>query len=508
MQNPFSISYPWLADQGDGTYRNPILCADYSDPDAIRVGNDFYMTASSFNCAPGLPILHSRDLVNWTLINHAIPGNPGERFNEVQAGQGVWAPAIRHHAGKFWIFFPMPDEGIFVTTAEDPAGRWSEPHLLLAGKGLIDPCPLWDDDGQAYLVHAFAGSRAGINSMLRVLKMAPDASCVLDQGEIVFNEPIRHPTLEGPKVDKINGWYYFSAPAGGVQQGWQLILRSKNIYGPYEEKIVLAQRGTPVNGPHQGALVDTPQGEWWFLHFQDMDMYGRVLHMQPVRWEDGWPLIGVDQDENGVGKPALQFRKPALPPQPAAVPATSDEFDGEKLGLQWQWYANPSEEWASLSARPGHLRLFPRFTVRCDFSKAANLLLQKLPAREFSVETKLEIPEGGTNIRAGLIMMGREWGALDAQRTASGYRLRLMSKIEPFFECEVNSDTLRLKVQVFDGGICYFGVVEDDGAFHHVGPAVAVRAGTWIGAKVGVYCITPDTLDMSGHADFDYFRFS
>ena len=212
-------AHPWVPDQGDGTYCNPVLFADYSDPDATRHGDDYYLVASSFNCTPGLPILHSRDLVNWTLINHAVKNLPHPRYAEVQPGCGVWAPAIRHHAGKFWIFFPMPDEGIYVTTAAHPAGEWSEPHLVQAGKGLIDPCPLWDDDGQAWLVHAYAGSRAGIKHRLRVCPMAPDASRLLGEGKIVYHEPEKHPTLEGPKFLKRDGWYYILAPAGGVENG-------------------------------------------------------------------------------------------------------------------------------------------------------------------------------------------------------------------------------------------------------------------------------------------------
>src|SRR5438067_1286255 len=181
---PDRIAHPRTPDQGDGTYCNPILYADYSDPDVIRVGEDFYLIASSFNCTPGLPILHSRDLVNWTIINHALKNLPHPRYSDVQHGCGVWAPSIRHHAGKFWIVFPMPDEGLYVTTADDPAAKWSEPHLLLAGKGLIDPCPLWDDDGQAYLVHAYAKSRCGLKHMLCVRPMAPDASRLLGEGQI------------------------------------------------------------------------------------------------------------------------------------------------------------------------------------------------------------------------------------------------------------------------------------------------------------------------------------
>ncbi len=326
----FNCAFPWQPDCGDGTFRNPIICADYSDPDVIRVGEDFFMTASSFNCTPGLPILHSKDLVNWTLINHAVKNLPHPRYAEVQPGCGVWAPAIRFHAGKFWIFFPMPDEGIYVTTANHPATKWSEPHLLRAGKGLIDPCPLWDDDGKAYLVHAYANSRSGLKHMLRVRPMSPDGSKLLGEGEIVFHDPKKHHTLEGPKFLKKDGWYYILAPAGGVATGWQVVLRSKNIYGPYEDKIVLAQGRTVVNGPHQGALVDTAHGDWWFVHFQDADVYGRVVHLQPVHWHDGWPLMGAH------GEPVSHHAKPHVASaQKNSEPATSDEFSSPKLGLQW-----------------------------------------------------------------------------------------------------------------------------------------------------------------------------
>jgi len=272
---PGAGASPWIPDQGDGTYRNPVLCADYSDPDVLRHGEDYYLVASSFNCTPGLPILHSRDLVNWTLLTHALPGLPGERFAAVQQGCGVWAPALRYHDGRFWIFFPMPDEGIFVITADDPVGPWSEPHCLAAEKGWIDPCPLWDDDGKAYLVHAYARSRSGIKHRLRICPMAPDGSRLLGEGVVIADGEERFPTIEGPKFHKRDGWYYVLAPAGGVATGWQLALRSRHIYGPYEDRIVLHQGKTPINGPHQGTLVDTPDGkQWWFVHFQDAGVYG------------------------------------------------------------------------------------------------------------------------------------------------------------------------------------------------------------------------------------------
>ena len=248
------ISKVWVADKGDGTYKNPILHADYSDPDAIRVGDDFYLTASSFNTSPGLPILHSKDLVNWELINYVfLRQKPYDVFDKPQHGGGVWAASIRYHDGEFYIFYPDPDFGIYMTKAKNPAGAWSEPVLIKSGKGWIDPCPLWDDDGNAYLVSAFAGSRAGIKSILIVSKMNTDGTKLLDDGVLVFDGHENQPTIEGPKFYKRNGFYYIFAPAGGVPTGWQLILRSKNIYGHYEEKIVLAQGNTAINGPHQGA---------------------------------------------------------------------------------------------------------------------------------------------------------------------------------------------------------------------------------------------------------------
>ncbi len=498
------LVHPWIPDQGDGTFWNPVLCADYSDPDVIRVGEDFYLVASSFHCTPGLPILHSQDLVNWTIINHAVKNLPHPRYRDVQPGAGVWAPAIRHHGGKFWIVFPMPDEGIYVTTADEPRGRWSEPHLLVAGKGLIDPCPLWDDDGQAYLVHAYAGSRAGIRNKLRVRPMTPDALRLTGDGKIVSKIPEHLPAFEGPKFHKRNGWYYISAPSGGVATGWQVILRSHNVYGPYEEKVVLAQRDTPVNGPHQGALVDTPSGEWWFVHFQDAGVYGRIVHLQPVRWEDDWPLVGVDQDAGGVGRPVQSRRKPVIG-KGVAVPQTTDEFDGPRLGLQWQWHSNHEETWYSLAERPGHLRLYPQVVLNNDFSRAGNLLLQKFPAREFSALTELDLPAGHAHLHAGLIVMGEEFCALDVQRDAQGYQVQLLTKTGSMANFTSNSATLRLRVIVGEGGVCRFGVGRADGSFHILGPSFQARAGRWIGAKVGMYSATTDALKSIGHADFAFF---
>ena len=191
----------WIADNGDGTYTNPILYTDYSDPDACRVGDDYFMVASSFCNAPGLPVLHSRDLVNWRVISYALETIPGSQFDVPLHGKGVWAPAIRYHEGEFIIFFPMPDEGIYVVKTKDPWGRWDEPTCLYKGKGWIDPCPFWDEDGRAYMVSAFAKSRIGFKSILNLCEITPDCLHMIDEGKHIFDGNVENQeTIEGPKM--------------------------------------------------------------------------------------------------------------------------------------------------------------------------------------------------------------------------------------------------------------------------------------------------------------------
>ena len=357
-----NISKVWVADQGDGTYKNPVLHADYSDPDVCRVGDDFYMTSSSFDAVPGLPILHSKDLVNWELIGHALKRQiPIEHFEKTQHGNGVWAPAIRYHKNEFYIYYPDPDFGIYLTKASHPTGPWSAPVLVEEGKGLIDPCPLWDSDGKVYLVHGWAGSRAGIKSILTVKRLNVSGDKVLDEGTLVYDGHLTDATVEGPKFYKRNGYYYIFAPAGGVSTGWQLVLRSKNVYGPYERRVVMDQGSSPVNGPHQGAWVDTKpvngKSQDWFLHFQDKMEYGRVVHLQPMKWVNDWPVIGEDTDGDGKGQPVLSYKKPNVGQRSAVkTPEESDEFNALTLAKQWQWQANPKGIWFTTSAQ-GFLRL-------------------------------------------------------------------------------------------------------------------------------------------------------
>ena len=395
MTNDKDMKTLWIADLGNGDYQNPILYADYSDPDVIRVGSDFYMVASSFNFMPGLPVLHSKDLVNWEVISYVVERLPFANYDQPEYGKGVWAPSIRYHDGKFWVFFATPDEGIFMSTSTDPNKGWEALTHVKKTKGWIDPCPFWDDDGNAYLVNAFAKSRIGFKSILHLSRMKPDGTSLLDEGEHIFDGNLHHPTIEGPKMYKRNGWYYIFAPAGGVKPGWQTVLRSRNVFGPYEDRIVMHQGETTVNGPHQGGWVEAESGEHWFIHFQDVDAYGRITHLQPMQWVDDWPLIGKDINGDGIGEPVYRYQKPDVGGvYPIKLPAASDDFDGRcyRLAMAVEMQI-PQNSWYSLKEKKVFLRLYSvnhSNTGRPLLYHTPNILTQLFQAPEFKATAELE----------------------------------------------------------------------------------------------------------------------
>jgi len=530
------VSKAWVSDQKDGTYINPVLHADYSDPDVCAAGEDFYMTASSFGCAPGLPILHSKDLVNWKYVGYALKQiEPIEFFNAPQHGKGVWAPSIRHHNGEFYIYWGDPDHGIFMVKTKDPAGEWEKPILVKAGRGMIDPAPLWDEDGKVYLVHAWAGSRAALNSVITICEMNAEGTKVISDPVLVFdgNDGINH-TIEGPKLYKRNGYYYIFAPAGGVATGWQLVLRSQNIYGPYEKKIVMAQGSTDINGPHQGAWVDTQTEESWFVHFQDKAMYGRVVHLNPMKWVNDWPVIGTDKDGDGCGEPVLTYKKPNVgKTYPVCTPQESDEFDGYTLSPQWQWHANINEKWAYYAGDKSHVRLYsyPVVEEYKNLWDVANLLLQKTSSDNFSATMKLTFSPNLKNKgeRTGLVVMGRDYAGLILENTDKGLVLSQVECLradkgkpeEVRASVPLSQNTVYLKVRFScdgkkikssEGGhdliaMCNFSYSLDGKKFESFGAPFQAREGQWIGAKVGMFCTRPAIVtNDGGWADVDWFR--
>jgi beta-xylosidase len=511
----------WEPDLGNGRYRNPIIHADYSDPDVIRVGDQYYMTASSFNSAPGLPLLRSTDMIHWSLVGHALPNLvPPDMFSLPQHGKGVWAPSLRFHDGKFWIFYPDPDVGIYVMTAKDFAGPWTAPHLLIAGKGLIDPTPLWDDDGKAWLLHAWAKSRAGFNNQLTLRSMTNDARQIIEDKGVVINGNTLagYTTLEGPKFYKHNGWYYIFAPAGGVEHGWQTVFRAKNILGPYEDKIVLAQGSSNTNGPHQGAWVTAQDGSDWFYHFQDKRAYGRIVHLQPMTWENDWPVMGVKNSKTGIGEPVTEWQKPlskAITDTVSKVtPAESDDFSRSQLGLQWQWNANWKTDWYSLSAHKNHLRLYPQTLIETNnLLDYPAIIFQKIPAPEFSVTVKVSLSTNTDGDRAGLTLYGLNYAWIGIQRHQGKYELRYSTCTgqgkcqEKILEQKpISTPELHFRLSMRTGGVTQFYYSENTKDFLPLGSPFVAAQGRWVGAKIGLFSTTPTTeSNKNNHADFSNF---
>ena len=468
-------------DQGNGTYINPVLNADFSDPDVIRVGDKYYMVASDFHFI-GMQVLESDDMVNWRYISQIYSrfDEPGWDDNKHYAG-GSWAPAIRYHDGRFYVYFCTPDEGLYMSTAEDARGPWSPLHLVKRIAKWEDPCPLWDDDGQAYLGRS--RHRAG---PIIVHKMSPDGRQLLDDGVTVYTGPV----AEGTKFLKRNGYYYLIIPEGGVGQGWQTVLRSRNIYGPYEKRVALEQGSTAVNGPHQGALVDTPDGQWWFYHFQETPVLGRVVHLQPARWQDDWPLIGVDIDGNGIGEPVYVWQSP-LPAKPATL-QTDDDFSSDKLGLQWQWNHNPQNDHWSLTERKGWLTLH---ALPADSLKACRNMLTQKVIGYVSESTTLLTARG--QCYAGLSCIGKQFRAIGICPEgifveAGGQRQIIKPGRFQKLYLRITNDCRQNRHQ--------FAYSTDGRHFTPAGDAFPMRSGYWKGIRTGLFCYGTD-----GMAQFNHF---
>ena len=520
----------WCPDNGDGTYTNPVINADYSDPDACAVGEDYYLTASSFNCIPGLPVLHSKDLVNWEIIGHALKVQyPTEEYDRPSHGNGVWAPSIRYHDGEFYIYWGDPDHGVMMVKTKDPAGEWSEPLCVIPGKGMIDTTPLWDEDGRCYLTYAYANSRSRFASVIVVRELSADGTKPIGEPVIVFDgNGTECRTSEGPKFYKRDGWYWIMFPAGGVPTGFQVAMRSKNVYGPYEHKIVLAQGKSNVNGPHQGAWVHTAFGEDWFLHFQDKGCYGRVVHLQPVTWKDNWPVMGVDKDGDYCGDPVTTYRKPKTSGKVEVQnPVESDEFDSPFIGKQWQWHANYDQTFGMPTAF-GTYRIYTHKLSDnfINLWEVPNLMLQKTPADKFTATAKIRFTSKDQNQFGGIIMMGLDYSALVVKRVGGGFQLqRLTCKsadkgkpevvdvIATLKPTEVDTidyqpgthEDIYLRMKVADGK-CRFSYSLDGKKYKEAGAEFAMREGKWIGAKIGFVAAEPAGKANRGWIDADWFR--
>lgn len=493
-------------------YSNPILHADFSDPDIIRFNDCYYLIASSFNCMPGIPVLKSYDLINWTLVNYVYRKLPFEKYNKPAHGEGSWAPSIRYHNKKFYVYFCTPQEGLFVATSKHPEKKWKLKHIVNVALW-EDPCPFWDDDGNAYLIRSKV-----CGNELYLHRMSEDGMKILDNGVLIYKDSI-NPIIEGPKLYKLNGYYYIFAPAGGVPTGWQEVLRSKNIYGPYETKRVLHQGNTNINGPHQGGLVQAIDSSWWFIHFQSKDCYGRIVHLQPVKWINDWPLMGTGiENPEKIGEPVYKFSKPFSTIKKDFTLQTSDEFNSKKLGLQWQWHANPQKNWYSLKQNKGHLRLYSinNYSQNGNLWLVPNLLLQKFPALNFTVTTKIIVNFRHKGELGGLVISGNEWAFLGIEKIdLEKYKISMFTG--KYHQCgdltichdsdTLFTNTIFLRVKVNENCTCEFSYSIDNENFIPIGVPFEAKPGRWIGSKVGLFSINREISDYkNGYIDIDWFK--
>lgn len=520
---PQMVSNP--ANLNGREYVNPIIHADYSDPDVVASpdGKTFYMTASSFQSAPGLPILKSHDLVNWAIVNYALPDVPPVDYYQAapRHGKGVWAPCIREHDGRYYIYWGDPDFGVYMVSTDNPEGTWDEPVLVIPGKGLIDPSPLWDKDGKVYLANGWAASRCGFNSVITLWELTPDGKKAVGTPRIIYdgNDGVNH-TVEGPKFYRKGDWYYMFAPAGGVATGWQLVMRSRNIEGPYEAKIVMAQGKSDINGPHQGAWVTDSEGKDWFLHFQDKDLYGRLIHLNPMVWREDWPVIGNDADGDGCGDPVRRWTKPVGSVIQGALPLQRSN-DASAL---FQWHADYKPEYG-FPLPEGMMRVYGHRMEAVDINlwDVPNLWLQKFPAEEFTVTSRVRVSakslsEGATS---GIVVMGRDYARLGLLKKDDAFVLQYAvnhdadnggketlkditelkptrvyaAGLMPNLECDV-----WLRVTVKRDGKCTLSYSRDGRKYTDAGQFTA-RVGKWIGAKLGYYSVTPGGVSERGWID-------
>lgn len=484
-------------------YSNPIILSDYSDPDVIRYKDSFYLIASSFNHTPGIPVLKSKNLVDWKIINYVYDKIPFERFNNVCHGDGSWAPSLRFHNGLFYAIIPFPDEGIYVSCTDDiDSGNWSELWCLVDAKGLEDPCPIWVDD-RCYLAVGFVKSRIGFNSMLGLFEVTPDLKKVISPYKIIFDGHNTQPTIEGPKFYYRNGYYYIMAPAGSVKTGWQTCLRSKNVYGPYEEKIVMCQNDSKINGPHQGALIDINKNSYAFIHFQDKGAYGRVIHLQPVKWINDWPICGNVKDELLPGTPYDEHDYLIDKKSIFKIPV-SDDFKGKELSLIWQTPANKQKGWYKLDNGLHLYCYYHNNEAYNALNKTPNLFLTKIAINAFTVKTKCILDLKNDGDEAGFTYMGSQYHYLCIKNIKGVNHLQLK---EGYFN---QDNDVILFDSIYNNYDIEFMMKFSDNCTYQLGfngtyfkQKFIATPGRWVGGKYGIYA---KGLKALGQAIFEYFK--
>ncbi len=484
------------SDNGDGTYTNPLIYADFPDPDVIRVDSVYYMVTTTMFIFPGVPILKSYDLVNWEYCSNAVQRMDYSKCYNLDGcnrySHGQWATSLKFHDGKYYLMFITLDEGGFVCTATNPEGPW---ELRKLPRGFYDPGLFFDDDGKIYVAHGY--------STIYITELDSNFVAV-DDDVLVFTGDIR-PGLEGSHVYKINGYYYLYATYGGGD-GFQVALRSENIYGPYEEKIVIRDNGNLGTGIHQGALIETQTGEWWSVIFQDGGPFGRFPTLQPVTWEDDWPMVGVD------GKGVITYPKPDVGKEyPVTILPASDEFEDDEMGMQWGWNHNPDSTKWLLTDNPGYLRLSTVKPVT-TLPEAQNTLTQRI----FAYYSK-EVSSTGTigmevdNMKegdvAGLAVFQYPYAYIAVRRTNGSNHIVMVNNGSTIESVATDSLSIYLRANAHYGtGKATFAYSFDNQSYSLLGNELAMQfnLSVFTGNKFCLFNYA--TIDTGGYVDIDWFR--
>jgi beta-xylosidase len=541
-------------DLGNGRYRNQILPADYSDPEVLRMGKDYYLISSTFQFSPGIVILHSRDLVNWKTIGSVVKNLPKElndnRFDwrvMNHYSKGIYAPSLRFHEGKFWCYFTVYNKGgIYMATAKKITGPWKVQIMKdmngkpLTGINWDDNCPLWDDDGKAYMV----ASNPGENWFPILFEMSWDGTQLLD-GDV---ERMKIKTLdqtnrgtnilpkstwgEGNKIFKKDGYYYIyhnqCYPPDYDRRA--TIVRSKNIYGtkpdgtpgkpgdaglydmsPQGNQAYLLLHPDSTGGRFdQGTIIDSPDGKNWYFITHQGGGYenGRPISLLPVKWKDGWPMAGNDYDNDKIGEPVWEAEKP-VQGQKRTFPQGSDEFNKSKLNPQWMWNYQPRNEKWSLTERKGYLRLYAFKPLKeSTFFKAGNTICQRYVwSDSTTAEIKMEISGMAVGQEAGLSHFngGANYCTLSVKMTDAGKHIQFNDngKITVGDTILASSIWLRTVVDANHVNKYFFSV--DGKNFKPFGEAYKLRWGGFRGDNIGIF--NYNNLGETGYIDIDWFRY-
>jgi beta-xylosidase len=485
------------SDNGDGTYTNPVINADFPDPDAILVDNTYYMVTTTMFIFPGVTVLKSHDLVNWEYCSNAVPRFDFQKHYNLDGGHryshGQWATSIKYHKGKFYLLFITLDEGGFLCTASKAEGPW---EIRKLPKGFYDPGLFFDDDGKIYVTHGYSK-----------IYMTEVDSAIAPMGKdsLVFTGDIRR-GLEGMHVYKIDGYYYLYGTYGGLD-GIQVALRSKNIYGPFEQKVVISDSSKNINfGLHQGALLKTQTGEWWTILFSDRGPFGRFPSLQPVTWIDGWPMVGVN------GKGVIKYRKPNVGrTYPVKTLPTSDEFDGKTLGMQWGWNHNPDSTKWSLTQRSGYLRLTTGKVVS-HFRDARNTLTQRMFTYYADTmptlgNTKMKISKMQDGDVAGLAVFQDPYAYIAVKQVEGVKYVVMVNNGLEIASTVLKSNTVYFQASAhYDTDKAIFSYSTDNKKFTAFGNVLDMKfnLSVFTGNKFCLFNYATQT--PGGYVDFDWFR--